>query len=38
MKHYMATDAGMIQEMNERMNTFNLNLSEPKQIESDMIN
>ena len=38
MKHYTATDANMIQEMNERMNNFNSQVTEVKQIESELVN
>jgi len=36
MKHYTATDAGMIQEMNERMNAFNSHNEKP--LESELVN
>ncbi len=38
MKHYTATDNNMITELNERMNTFNSQIREVKDIESDLIN
>ena len=38
MKHYTSTDAGMIQEMNERMNNFNSQGKKTAQIESEMVN
>jgi integrase len=38
MKHYTSTDAGMIQEMNERMNNFNSQVKETEQIESELVN
>jgi integrase len=37
MKHYTSTDAGMIQEMNERMNNFNSQIS-IKETESELVN
>ncbi len=36
MKHYTATDAGMIREMNERMNAFNSQID--KALESELVN
>jgi integrase len=36
MKHYTATDAGMIQELNERMNTYNSQIEKP--LTSEMVN
>lgn len=38
MKHYTATDAQMIQDANERMNSFNSKTFDNKKIESEMIN
>lgn len=38
MKHYTATDAGMIQEMNERMNAFNSPIEDEKSEKSDFLN
>ncbi|MCY7348919.1 MAG: site-specific integrase [Pyrinomonadaceae bacterium] len=36
MKHYTSTDAGMIREMNQRMNEFNSQIENP--LESEMVN
>jgi integrase len=38
MKHYTSTDAGMIQEMNERMNNFNSRSPESVKIINELIN
>jgi hypothetical protein len=38
MKHYTATGANMIQEMNERMNNFNSPVEIKKSQETDFIN